>query len=99
MSDGRTLEMHYQCDIKGIDPGGTNWRAGKGKPPLDTNIDLYQEYLKLWRLWARENPELLEELRSKGPECNYVLSDMFASSEVSQARALADILNGGFYGD
>ena len=33
MPDGRSLEMWYQCDIKGYDIGGTNWRLGKGNPP------------------------------------------------------------------
>lgn len=39
------------------------------------------------------NPTLLEELRVKAQEHDYLLTDMFASSDVSQARALADILN------
>ena len=34
LPEGRTIEAVYQCDIKGYDPGGTNWRLGKGKPPL-----------------------------------------------------------------
>ena len=31
MLDGRTIEEHYQCDVKGYDVGGTNWKLGKGK--------------------------------------------------------------------
>ena len=39
MPDGRTIEQHYQCGVKGYQPGGTNWKLGKGKPPLrDTDL-------------------------------------------------------------
>ena len=33
LDDGRTIEQHYQCDVKGFNPGGTNWMAYKGKSP------------------------------------------------------------------
>lgn len=95
MPDGRTLEMWYQCDEghgKGYQPGGRNWRLGKGKPPLDTTVDLWQEYLKLWRIWADLNPNLIIELRSMAGLFNCTLSDMFATTPVNQARALAVIL-------
>ena len=45
----------------------------------------------MWSQWAEENPSLLEDLRQKAQ--GKVLTDKFASSPVSQARALADILN------
>ena len=48
-------------------------------------------YLPLWQEWARQNPELIEELREKAK--GKVLTDRFANTRVSQARALADILN------
>lgn len=48
-------------------------------------------YLPLWQEWARQNPELIEELREKSKD--KVLTDQFANTRVSQARALADILN------
>ena len=48
-------------------------------------------YLPLWQEWARQNPELIEELREKS--AGKVLTDKFASTRVSQARALAEILN------
>ena len=48
-------------------------------------------YLPLWKEWARQNPELIEELREKSK--GKVLTDKFANTRVSQARALADILN------
>lgn len=94
MPDGRTVEQHYQCDVKGYDTGGVNWRLGKGKPPLDKQKDLWNEYLKLWKIWAENNPKLLEELRFKARSKKNILSDMFSSGNVNQARALAMILNG-----
>lgn len=48
-------------------------------------------YLPLWQEWARQNPELIEELRTKA--AGKTLTDQFAYTRVSQARALADILN------
>lgn len=90
LSDGRTIEEHYQCDVKGYNPGGTNWHEYKGKPPINPDIDLWEEYMKLWWEWSRLNPELVEELRSI---CGGVLSDKFAKTSISQARALAHILN------
>lgn len=52
----------------------------------------YREgYLPLWQEWARQNPELMQELREKSS--GKVLTDKFANTRVSQARALAEILN------
>lgn len=93
MEDGRSIEMHYQLDIKGYQPGGRDWRLGKGKPPLDKSKDLWKEYLGLWRLWAKSNPLLLMELASLASIHNDTLTDTFASTGVSQARALSYILN------
>ena len=95
MPDGRVLEAHYQCCVKGYQPGGTDWRLGKGKPPLDTTVDLWQEYLKLWKIWAKEHPNLMSELKASATACGYKLSDKFAKTDISQARALAHILNYG----
>lgn len=92
LRDGRTIEQHYQCDVKGYDPGGVNWRLGKGKPALK-DINLYEEYLLLWKYWATDNMSLMRELYHLAKKENYVISDRFATSEVNQARALADILN------
>lgn len=91
--DGRSIEQHYQCDIKGYDVGGTNWKLGKGKPPLDTTKDLYVEYCSLWRTWAKCNLPLMRELYKAARNNNWTLSDRFATSDVNQARALADVLN------
>ena len=51
----------------------------------------YRGYLPLWQEWAKQNPELIEELRVKA--AGKTLTDYFADTRVSQARALADILN------
>lgn len=93
MPDGRSIEMHYQCDVKQYDPGGNNWRLGKGKPPLNTKLDLYNEYLNLWKIWANNNRQLIQELKQLAIQNNNTLSDMFAYTDVNQARALSDILN------
>ena len=93
LPDGRSIEQHYQCDVKGYDPGGTNWRLGKGKPPLDPRASPWGEYLALWRSWAEANPGLLGQLRSAAASYGNRLADCFASSPINQARALAAILN------
>lgn len=93
MPDGRTIECHYQCDCKGYDPGGTNWRLGKGKRPLFPNVDLWEVYLSLWITWSKHHPELVEELRDIAEKHSYCLTDCFANTEVNQARALVYILN------
>lgn len=90
LADGRSIEQAYQLDVKGYRKFGNDWRLGKGKKPL-VEVDLWKEYLGLWKQWAIENPALIEDLRIKAK--GKVLTDMFASSPISQARALADILN------
>ena len=94
---GMTIERVYQQIIK---------KSGKGKAPAQDSklynpaLKTKQEqedfsytegYLPLWKVWAEQNPELIVELNklSKGK----VLTDKFASTRVSQARALVDILN------
>lgn len=94
---GMTIENVYQSVIK---------KSGKGKAPstesrlykpeLKTKTEQedfsYREgYLPLWQEWAKQNPELIQELREKS--AGKVLTDKFASTRVSQARALAEILN------
>lgn len=93
MPDGRTIEQHYQCDVKGYQPGGYDWKLGKGKPPRNPVPDLYEAYLALWKVWAEHNPMLIKELRLRAAELGNYLSDCFAHTPVNQARALADILN------
>lgn len=94
MPDGRSLEQWYQCDVKGYQMGGTDWKLGKGKPPLFPypGDHLWQMYLGLWRIWTLHNIELVKELHAHAKSRGNVLSDRFASTEVNQARALATIL-------
>ena len=93
LPDGRSIEQIYQCDTKRYQPGGRNWRLGKGKPPKDPTVDLWGEYLALWRQWCSLHPELLEELRSVLHHYDNTLRDRFASTPINQAHALAVILN------
>lgn len=94
---GRTIEDVYQSVIK---------KSRKGQAPAKDSR-LYNEalktkeeredfsytegYLPLWQEWARQNPELIDELRIKAK--GKTLTDQFANTRVSQARALAEILN------
>jgi len=93
LSDGRTIEQAYQLDVKGYRVYSDDWRVGKGKPPLDLSVDLYTEYKALWLQWVTENEVLFAELRVLVCEHNMLLTDCFASGPVSQARALAELLN------
>ena len=95
MPDGRTLEMWYQLEVKGYQPGGRDWRLGKGKPPLIrmTETELYEKYLDLWKVWAKEHPDWMEELRQHAIYNGYVLRDSFARTKINQARALSQILS------
>ncbi len=88
LSDGRTIEEHYQVDVKGYE----SIKAGKGKSPKDRSKNLYNEYLALWRQWAEENYDLMLDLAKKS--YGKTLTDKFASTDVSQARALAELLSG-----
>lgn len=90
LQDGRTIEEAYQLDVKGYRKFGNNWKLGKGKKPLDLSIDTWKEYKNLWKLYLDENPDLVSELQALN-EVNF--TDMFASTPVSQARALAELLN------
>ncbi len=94
---GKTIEDVYQSVIK---------KSRKGQAP-SKDSKLYNEslktkeeredfsytegYLPLWREWAKQNPELMNELRIKS--YGKTLTDQFANTRVSQARALAEILN------
>ena len=93
---GRTIEDVYQSVIK---------KSRKGQAPAKDSR-LYNEalktkeeredfsytegYLPLWQEWARQHPELIDELRIKAK--GKTLTDQFANTRVSQARALAEIL-------
>lgn len=94
---GMTIENVYQSVIKKSGKGRAPSRESKlYNPELKTKTEQedfsYEEgYLPLWQEWARQNPELIQELREKS--AGKVLTDKFASTRVSQARALAEILN------
>ena len=92
-----TIENVYQKVVK---------KSGKGKAPAKDSklynkalktkeeredFSYLEGYLPLWQEWARQHPELMEELREKAK--GKTLTDKFANTRVSQARALADILN------
>lgn len=54
-------------------------------------INLYGQYLGLWTQWTIENPSLIRELAILSHD--KVLTDIYATTKISQARALCDILN------
>ena len=96
LKDGRSIECHYQCDVKGHDPGGTQWILGKGKAAVDPTVtmeDLQNAYLLLWSEWADDHMDLMVELRDAASRADYLLTDRFASSPCNQAWALAQLLN------
>lgn len=94
---GRTIESVYQHGVKQNDwTTDNNFKTGipKSKEIIkgDTEDDSYRDgYLPLWQEWAKQNPEFIAELRQKAK--GKVITDMFANTRVSQARALTDILN------
>lgn len=84
--DGKTIEYHYQVNIKSY----SSIKEGKGKPPLNcTPMEAWLAYKKLWDKYL--TPELEADLRVKAAGC--MLTDIFANGPVSQARALAELLN------
>jgi hypothetical protein len=90
MPDGRTLEMHYQCDVKGFNPGGRNWRDYKGKHCSLPWDERFTAYCNLWRTYLDANPHLwpvLTDIVAK-----HRLTDMFARpGALSQAHALTHL--------
>ena len=92
LKDGRTIEEAYQLDVKGYRKEGNDWKLGKGKAPLNkmSKEESYQAYKNLWKQWALENPNLMKELSEKSS--GKILTDKFANTDVSQARALSEIL-------
>ena len=97
MPDGRTIEMWYQCDIKGYDIGGTKWKNGKGKSSLIEYPDdqQWEMYLSLWKLWAIHNLSTMKDLRYK-LNGKTIFTDRFATSPINQARAMAWLFNNWF---
>lgn len=94
MGDGRTIEEHYQCDVKGYDIGGTNWVLGKDKPAKNPNTNLWLEYFELWKTWMFDNkPVMLDLHHTLLDSGESVLYDRYDVGGVNQARALAWLLN------
>jgi len=93
LNDGRTIEEAYQLDVKGYRVQGNDWKLGKGKAPLNkmTKEESYQAYKSLWEQYLNENPDLEKDLYQKAK--GKTLTDQFATTDISQARALSDILN------
>lgn len=93
----RTIESVYQHGVKQGDwITNNNYKTGRPMSKAiitgNTEDDSYtQGYLPLWQEWAKQNPDLIEDLRTKSKGMK--LSDKFARTRVSQARALTDILN------
>lgn len=85
LKDGRTIEQAW-AEAKGY----ANPKAAKNKPAKTKGFKYWDTYLGLWRQWAKENPDLIEELRTAAN--GLPLSDSFAKTENNQARALTIIL-------
>lgn len=91
---GVSIENAYQLDVKGYRKYGNDFRLGKGRPPLDPKTDTWAEYKKLWCIWAANHPAEMEQLRKIVSQFHGgMLTDRYANTPISQARALAEILN------
>lgn len=94
MPDGRTIEAHYQCDVKGFEPGSSTWRQFKRqRPPGKTEEELWEGFLGLWRTWALAHPKEMIDLLHRAATHGWVLTDRFATSRINQAHALSVLLN------
>ena len=91
-----SIEDVYQNIIKKSGKGQAPSKDSKlYNPNLTTkeqreDFSYYNGYLPLWQEWARQNTELIAELAKKA--AGKTLTDKFANTNVSQARALSDIL-------
>ena len=95
MPDRRSLEAWYQCDLKGYDVGGTQIALGKGQEPrIPYGVgELERMYDALWRIWAIHNIPLVKELHKKAIAHGHLLTDEHSGNRLSQAKALAGIIN------
>ena len=96
LEDGRTIESWYQCDVKGWNPGGRNWKIGKGKPPAPgfecSPTELYEKYKSLWKRWLNLNENRKALLKKIVITENQELTDMFAHGRpINQARVLMEL--------
>jgi len=85
----RSIEDLYQTEVKGY----KTMQEGKGKPALTgiSRQEQYLQYKEMWVQFANENPKLMQELAEKTQ--GKQLTDMFANTDINQARALSEILN------
>ena len=89
----KSIEDIYQVDIKGGEKLAAGKYSKKGRlydGPL-TDDQLYDEYKNLWRQFFDENPLRLTEI-SNLTEGKKII-DRYASSDISQARAIYEILS------
>lgn len=92
LRDGRTIEEAYQLDVKGYRKISNDWRIGKGKRPLNniSEEEAWNQYKALWNQFLDENPDLEMDLIRLST--GRVLTDRFAYTDVSQARALYELI-------
>jgi hypothetical protein len=88
----KSIEDLYQIDVKGgekISPGRYTKKGSAYDGPL-SHDELYGEYKNLWREFFAENPDKLTEIAelTRGKK----ITDQFASSDISQARVIHEIL-------
>jgi len=103
LNDGRYIEDIYQLDIKGNGVAKAKPLTDRNNPTKSdvkktgaftrkvSREQSWKEYKDLWRQYLDENPDLEKDLLEKAK--GKVLTDKYANTEVSQARALAELLN------
>lgn len=97
LPNGDSIEEAYQLDIKGYRKFGNHWKLGKGKPPLDETMTpqrLYKRYKGLWILHYLHHKNKVKHLDNvlRGQRISD-LTDMFATSEINQAKVHAELIN------
>lgn len=91
LADGRLIVDAHQVHLTTGAVRGSDWRLGKAPRARNPPVNVWQSYLSVWRQWAHENPALMLDL---GQRARYgILTDQFAVTPISQARALAHLLN------
>lgn len=90
----RSIEEVYQASKKFLVEGktvtGLSWREAKGRRAIN-QAEASDLYAKLWRQYIKENPALLDVLKSKSG-----LQDIFGEpGHVCQASELWEIRNHG----
>lgn len=60
--DNKSIEEIYQCSKVVNGKKCKSWREGKGRVP-ENSEEMKGLYGKLWRIYFKENPELLEVIK------------------------------------